>query len=64
MIEQHQVNFSLGLKPMLSFMSKHGMPDQFPQIWQEFDSIDNSNSCTTFFSSTDDFQFTENVSFW
>jgi hypothetical protein len=35
-MQEHKAEFGQGLEPMLNFMSRHGMPDEFPGSWYQF----------------------------
>ena len=47
LINQHEDDHGLTLKPMLEFMGKFGMPDEFPEDGSHFNETDIS-VCATF----------------
>ena len=63
-IDRHEHSYAEGLKPMLSFMSKHGLPRDFPTDSSLFKAISSLPPCEIRETSEHEDRLMESASFW
>ena len=63
-IDQHQHAYAQGLEPMLTFMSKHGLPRDFPTDGSHFKALSSLPLCESQDTSEHEDQLLEYASFW
>ena len=63
-IDHHQHAYAEGLEPMLSFMSKHGLPRDFPTDGSHFKALSSLPLCETQETSVQEDNALEYASFW
>ena len=63
-IDYHQHAYAEGLEPMLSFMSKHGLPRNFPTDGSHFKALSSLPLCETQETSEHEDNALEYSSFW
>jgi hypothetical protein len=63
-LHRHKNHYGRGLEPMLNFMSKHGMPHQFPKDGSHFNDESESFDCGPRFNSSSDVDMIRKSEYW
>jgi hypothetical protein len=63
-MHRHKDIYGRGLEPMLNFISKHGMPHQFPADGSHFNEDPDSIECGPRFNSSSDVALIRTSEYW